>query len=66
MFASKIRSCKRHADHRNKPCDTVHVVHVSVLDIEPRGFHSYKELIESFPQAVQADKTELSVEILLW
>ena len=46
MFSNEIRPYKRHADHRNKPCDTVHVTHVSVLDIEPRGFHGSKSRLD--------------------
>ena len=39
MFTNEICPYKSHANHRDKPCDALHITHMGVLDIETGRFH---------------------------
>ena len=46
MFTNEIRPYKSHAHHRHESCDTLHVAHVGVLDIEAGGFHGLESRLD--------------------
>ena len=39
MFTNEIRPYKSHADHRDKPCDALHITHMGALDVKAGRFH---------------------------
>ena len=62
MFTNEIRPYKSHAYHRHKSCDTLHVAHMGVLDVEAGGFHGLESGLDlpSFP--IGQDSTLGTVE----
>lgn len=46
MFTNEIRPYKSHAYHRHKSCDTLHVTHVGILDVEAGGFHCLESRLD--------------------
>ena len=39
MSTNEICPYKSHADHRDKPCDALHITHMGALDVKAGRFH---------------------------